>query len=138
MALIPAFILSAGTGTGLHLAGHATSHEIWHNWAVAHIIVSSAFLITGMMHIKMHWNWYKNRFRQKNPDKSKPQKQQKGHITLLLSAVFLSACISGIILLPVEGANSTLGLWHWRLGILLAILSSGHLLKRIKLLRKML
>ena len=38
--LIPAFILSAAAGIGLHNAGHGNNHEVWHNWAVAHILSS--------------------------------------------------------------------------------------------------
>lgn len=29
-----AFVASAVSGFGLHIAGHGTSHEVWHNWAV--------------------------------------------------------------------------------------------------------
>ena len=51
--LIPAFILSAATGIGLHIAGHGEEHQLWHNWAVAHIVASLAFLISGIWHVKL-------------------------------------------------------------------------------------
>lgn len=43
--LIPVFVLSAFSGIQLHVAGHGTSHEVWHHWAVFHIIASILFLM---------------------------------------------------------------------------------------------
>lgn len=37
--LLP-FVASAVTGIGLHVAGHGAGHEVWHNWAVAHVLSS--------------------------------------------------------------------------------------------------
>ena len=36
--LIVVFIVSAISGVGLHIAGHGNSHEVWHNWAVFHVL----------------------------------------------------------------------------------------------------
>lgn len=37
--LLPlAFVTSAVTGIGLHIAGHGTNHEVWHGWAVVHVL----------------------------------------------------------------------------------------------------
>lgn len=36
--LIVVFIVSAISGIGLHIAGHGNSHEVWHNWAVVHVV----------------------------------------------------------------------------------------------------
>lgn len=47
------------TGLGLHIAGHGSNHELWHNWAVFHIITSILFVITVFFHIQKHWGWYK-------------------------------------------------------------------------------
>ena len=41
--LIVVFIVSAISGFGLHVAGHASSHEIWHNWAEFHVLGSILF-----------------------------------------------------------------------------------------------
>jgi len=49
-----AFVASAVSGIGLHIAGHGTSHEVWHNWAVAHVLSSLVWLISVACHIKRH------------------------------------------------------------------------------------
>lgn len=39
--LVFVFVLSAFSGIGLHIvAGHDNSHEVWHNWAVFHILIA--------------------------------------------------------------------------------------------------
>lgn len=38
--------------------------------------------------------------------------------------------------LAVHGANSEIGLFHYRIGILLTIIGLGHIFKRLKTLRK--
>ena len=45
--------------------------------------------------------------------------------------VFLLAVVSGILLVCfVDGANSSLGLWHYRIGIFVSVLGVLHILKR--------
>ena len=57
--LLPSFILSVYTGIELHVAGHGNNHEIWHDWAIFHVIVSLLLLILIVLHIITHRNWYK-------------------------------------------------------------------------------
>lgn len=57
--LIVVFIVSAISGFGLHVAGHGSSHEIWHNWAVFHVLGSILFLIVVIFHVATHLEWYK-------------------------------------------------------------------------------
>ena len=57
--LIPLFVLSLYSGIQLHITGHGTEHDIWHNWAVFHTIDSLLFTTFGIIHIKSHWFWYK-------------------------------------------------------------------------------
>ena len=58
--LLPlAFVASAVTGIGLHIAGHGTSHETWHNWGVAHVVASFIWLLSVMAHVRRHKHWYK-------------------------------------------------------------------------------
>lgn len=58
--LLPlAFVASAVTGIGLHIAGHGTNHEVWHNWAVVHVLSSILWLISAAFHIKRHGRWHK-------------------------------------------------------------------------------
>ena len=104
--MIPVFILSAGSGVGLHLAGHGTVHEVWHCWAVFHTIVSLPFLLLAVSHVKSHWEWYLSAFWRRE--------EGRRRATLFLTFVFLSVALTGILLLGVEGAHSSLGMWHYR------------------------
>ena len=122
------FVLSAFSGIGLHIAGHGNNHELWHNWAVFHVLGSFLFLITVIFHITTHRGWYKGAVRNGLGKKSK--------ITAVLSVVFFLVSVTGIILLGVDGANSYIGLLHYKIGIVTIVLCIGHLLKRISLLRK--
>ena len=71
--LIVVFIVSAISGFGLHVAGHGSSHEIWHNWAVFHVLGSILFLIAVIFHVAMHLEWYKGIIKKGIGSKSKLQ-----------------------------------------------------------------
>lgn len=43
--MIITFVPSICSGIGLHIAGHGTDHEVWHNWAVLHVFSSLLFLL---------------------------------------------------------------------------------------------
>lgn len=119
------FVASAVSGISLHIAGHGTSHEVWHNWAVAHVLSSLLWLISGVYHIKRHRRWYKA-IASKGIGK-------KSRMTLALSAAFLIVTVTGIVLIAcVDGANSAIGLWHYWLGILLIAFSLIHIFKRMR------
>lgn len=124
--LLPlAFVTSAVSGIGLHIAGHGTSHEVWHNWTVVHVLSSLLWLISVAYHIKRHGCWYKA-MASKGIGK-------KSRMTIALSVVFLIVAITGIMLIAyVDGANSTIGLWHHKFGLLLMVLSIIHITKRTK------
>lgn len=127
--LIPVFAVTSYSGFALHHAGHNASHEVWHNWAVCHVVASLLFIIIGILHVKNHWGWYKSLFSKGIGKKSR--------ITLFLSAIFAVTIISGIILLTcVEGANSRIGLWHYIIGIVLTTFSLLHIIKRFNVLKK--
>ena len=126
--LLLAGILSTVTGIGMHHAGHFAVHEVWHNWAVAHILVSLFMLVTGVLHIQTHWNWYKGLL--------KGQIKSKSLLTILLSVVFVVLVATGLILLFIEGANSEMGIWHWVIGLLIIMLSAGHIIRRFHILKK--
>lgn len=102
--LVFVFVLSAFSGIGLHIAGHGNSHEVWHNWAVFHVLTSFLFFVAAIFHITTHWGWYKGTIKNGLGKKSK--------ITGVLSVVFLLVSVTGIILLGVNGANSDIGLLH--------------------------
>lgn len=122
--LLPlAFVMSAITGIGLHIAGHGTDHGAWHTWAVAHVVSSLIWLILGARHIKRHGAWYKTVI-------SKGIRK-RNFVTLTLSIVFIAVTTTGIVLITcVDGAGSAIGMWHYGFGILLIILSIVHLAKR--------
>jgi len=121
--LLLTFAITAVTGIGLHIAGHGTSHEVWHNWAAVHTISSVLWFVSGVFHIKRHWHWYKAIVSKGIGKKSR--------ITLALSIAFFIAVITGVVLIAcVDGTNSPVGLWHYRLGLLLIFFSIIHIAKR--------
>ena len=126
--LIPTFILSAFTGIGLHIAGHGSSHEVWYNWAVAHILFSLLFTVVVVGHIKTHWGWYKSLIRN--------GRGRKSRVTVMVSVLFVIVALTGYILLGVSGGNSGIGLWHYRIGLLSILLFGGHIVRRIPMLTK--
>lgn len=128
--LIPLFLLSAYSGIELHIAGHGDNHGIWHNWAVFHVIVSTLFLVFGTLHVKTHWNWYKSLIKKGIGKKSK--------LTLAVSVTFVLATVTGIVLLGIDGANSGIGMWHYKIGLLTGLLALMHIIKRSAVLYKVL
>ena len=81
--LIVVFIVSAISGIGLHIAGHGNSHEVWHNWAVVHVVSSVLFLVAIIFHVTTHWGWYKGIIKNGIGRKSK--------VTAVLSIIFFIA-----------------------------------------------
>ena len=126
--LIVVFIVSAISGIGLHIAGHGNSHEVWHNWAVFHALGSVLFLVAIIFHVRTHGGWYKEIIKNGIGRKSK--------VTAVFSIVFLLLSVTGIVLLGVNGANSPLGLWHYKIGIVMTVIAVGHIIKRLSALRK--
>ena len=123
------FLIVAVSGFGMHISGTRCTHEVWHNWAVVHTLSSIGFLISGIMHIQSHWAWYKGWLSKGLGNKSR--------VTALLSIIFVAISITGILLIAViDGANSGLGLWHYRLGIAMTIIGLGHFIKRFRILKK--
>ena len=129
MALIPVFALTAYTGIELHVAGHGTDHQVWHDMAVFHSIAGFSFLILAAIHVKYHWAWYKAL-------KSKGLKN-KSKIVAALSALFIIVAASVILLaFFIDVANTHVGLWHYKAGLVTGVLASLHIFKRWALLRK--
>lgn len=126
--LIVVFIVSAISGFGLHVAGHGSSHEIWHNWAVFHVLGSILFLIAAILHVATHLEWYKGIIKKGIGSKSK--------VTAILSVIFLLLSVTGLALLGINGANSLLGLWHYKIGVITIVVALGHVIKRLSVFRK--
>lgn len=127
LSLIPLFVAISFTGVVLYVAPF-TTHDEWHNWAVAHVVAGMLFLIAGIIHIKQHWSWYKalvKRFR------------NKSRITIALSFLFLFEVITGILLLAVvEGGGSSIGYWHYIIGLAMLFVGLWHIVRRFKILAK--
>ena len=126
--LIVVFIVSAISGFGLHVAGHGSSHEIWHNWAVFHVLGSILFLIAAILHVATHLEWYKGIIKKGIGRKSK--------VTAILSVIFLLLSVTGLALLGINGANALLGLWHYKIGVITIVVALGHVIKRLPVFRK--
>ena len=127
LLLIPVSIASVITGFGLHAAGHDTPHEVWEQWAAAHVVATILFLVLGILHVWHHLAWYKSLFSKGLGKKSR--------VTLLLTIAFLLLSVTGIVLIvAIDGLNSTTGHLHYLLGLLLTTLSLWHIVKRWKAL----
>lgn len=122
------FLLSVVSGFLFHAAGHDGSHEQWHDMAVFHVLTSLLFLIVAILHLITHRGWYKS-VAHKGLDR-------KSKVAAVLTVIFLVTVVTGFVLLGVDGANTETGLWHYRSGIVLVLISVGHIFKRIPLLRK--
>ena len=129
LLLLITFVPSSATGFILHWAGHQSSHELWHNWAVAHVISTLLLTILVAIHIYGHWGWYKSLF--------KGNIKNKSRVTVALSALMLVVTITGIIVLFRHAEpNEGLGLWHYVIGIIVSIVVIGHLIKRFNTMLK--
>ena len=127
--LIPISIASVITGFGLHVAGKNAPHEVWEQWAAAHVVATVLFLVLGIYHFWHHWAWYKSLFCKGLGKKSR--------VTLLLTIAFLFLIVTGIVLIvAIDGPNSTMGHLHYLFGLLLILLSLWHIAKRWKALIK--
>ena len=126
--LIVVFIVSVISGFSLHIVGHGNNHELWHNWAVFHVFGSVLFLYVIIFHVTTHWGWYKGIIKNGIGRKSK--------VTAVLSIIFLLLSVTGIALLGVNGINSPLGLWHYKIGIITTAIAVGHIIKRLPALHK--
>ena len=125
-ALLLSFILSASSGIRLHFLGHGMGHGACRFWGTFHIGASLVLLLLVIIHVKMHWNWYKHLFQKGLGNKSRT--------TVVLSLIFLLLASTGIILLGGACRRSTIGIWHFHLGWLMIVLAVVHVFKRRALL----
>lgn len=109
--MIFAFAVLIVSGVGIHVTDGFVQHDIWHNWAVIHVIASVSFLVLGIYHIIGHWVWFKG-LAKSMKKKSKPN--------IVLTLLFLFETVTGAILLAfTDGGNSHIGLWHWWAGLIM-------------------
>lgn len=125
LCLIPLFVAVVFTGIVLHVAPFST-HDEWHNWAVAHVVAGVLFLVTAIIHIKQHWAWYKALVKKIG---------NKSRVTIVLSIFFFFEVITGILLISVvEGGGSRVGYWHFVLGLVMALFGLWHIVARLKII----
>ena len=121
-------LLTILSGIGLHIAGHGGNHHVWEIWAVIHSVIAVSFTVLLAYHIHTHWAWFKH-IRQVTINR-------KWFITTMLTVVFILTVFSGIALLAIWGANTHVGLLHYKTGIGLALLMLIHGVKRIPIIGK--
>lgn len=126
--LMGAFVLSAVSGIGFHIAGHRCCHVVWHDWAVVHVVTSLAFAVLAAVHVRQHWEWYKGLVKSGFGKRSK--------VTAVFSGLFAVCCVTGLVLPGVAGAMSGVGIWHYRIGLAVAVIAVGHIVKRVHILLK--
>lgn len=124
--LVAAFAMTAVSGFGMHVAGHGDSHELWHGWAVFHVLASALFCIVMIFHVATHREWYRGLVRNGVGRKSK--------VTVVLTILSVCLSFSGIFLFGVDGANSQPGLFHYAVGIVTALTACVHVAKRLPVL----
>ena len=125
-ALVPLFLLTLVTGLTLHGAGHAPGHADRQFWALSHLVSGAAFPLAGLLHVGMHWGWY--RTLAKGVD-------SKSRLTLLLSLLFAVAVATGIgLLLSRGGHHASMGLMHYKTGLVMGLVALLHLGKRFRTL----
>ena len=76
----------------------------------------------------MHLEWYKGTIKKGIGSKSK--------VTAVLSVIFLLLSVTGFALLGINGVNSLLGLWHYKIGVITIVITIGHVIKRLPVFRK--
>lgn len=126
--LYPIGLSTITTGFGLHITGHGSNHFVWEIWAYLHSAVAIALLAFVVWHLVTHIGWLKSI--------CKISLLPKRIITLLFSLLMIVTVATGIALLAVWGANSHLGLWHYKIGIAFSVLMLIHGGKRLKILAK--
>lgn len=125
--LIPVFLILIVSGICIHVTDEFSKHDLWHAWAVTHVIAGTLFLVLGILHIKGHWPWFKSLVKSLKR-KSKP--------TMILTLLFCFEIVTGVILLAfTDGGNSHTGLWHWWIGLIMTGFGVGHIMKRWKILK---
>lgn len=126
LPLIITFLLTVVSGIFCHVIkdGAASDHSVWVRFQIFHIIVSVAFLVFTFKHIKPFKKWYAKW------DSKALQRKSKN--TVFVSLVLALLICSGIALLLIEGGGSSVGLWHYRLGLIFVPLCGWHGIKRLR------
>lgn len=126
--LYPLGLFTILSGFGLHIAGHGDNHHVWEIWAVVHSVIAVSFTVLLACHIHTHLAWFKHIRRSKI--------KRKRSFTIMLTVVSILTVFSGMALFAIWGANTHVGLLHYKIGVGFAILMLIHGVKRIRILEK--
>ena len=126
--LYPLGLFTILSGIGLHTAGHGDNHQIWEIWAVVHSIIAVSFSVLLAYHVHTHRTWFKA-LRRNIILKKQPT-------TSMLSVACLVTMFSGIALLGIWGANTHIGLLHYKIGIGFTLLMLIRGAKRVRIIKK--
>lgn len=139
-SLMPTGLGTAITGIKVHVASEGTNHEIWHQWSLWHVVCSLLFLICIVLHVKYHWGWYKlwfkNMRREPKAGTVNRRSARQSKVTKVLTILMAAVICTGVALLFIEGAATTVGKVHYIFGLILVILCTGHTVKRFRILKK--
>lgn len=131
--LLVLFVLTAISGIKLHVATEdlGFDHET-HIWSWIHSMIALLFIITAIIHVKHHFTWYKALKYRVN----KREIRVRRIAVISTDALYILLLCSGIILIPLPlGTITTVGTFHFVIGIAAIIFSIGHIIKRAKLLK---
>ena len=129
LGLLFSSLSSIVSGILLHASGHAGNHSVWELLAVVHSVVSIAFLVLIVMHLKQHKGWLSS-FRNKMRIRT-----SQGLMFVILSLLSILTICSGLLLLGIFSDHSPVGLWHYRMGIIFAVLAVAHVARRYKAIK---
>ena len=125
-ALVPLFLLTLVTGLALHGAGHAPGHADRQFWALFHLVSGAAFTLAGLLHVGMHRGW---------SGTLAPGVGCTSRLTRLLSPLFAAALPTGTgLLLSRGGPPASMGLMHYKTGLVMGLVAFLHLGKRFRTL----
>ena len=125
-SLLLLLIATVVSGFVLHVVDHKASHEVCEIVEKIHAVVSISFFVVILMHIKMHFAWYKSLLKSGFSNKSV--------LSAFMSIFVPFVAISGILLLFLKGMG--IGFWHYRFGIVMGVVCLIHIIKRFNILRK--
>jgi len=127
LPLIIAFILTVVSGIFCHIIkdGDASDHHVWVRFQIYPITVSLTFVIFTVKHIKPYKKWYAKR--------NKIALLHKSKNTVFVSMAMALLIATGIALLFIDGGDSCVGLWHYRLGLVFIVLCGYHAIRRLKM-----
>lgn len=126
-AMIPVFTVLIITGIAVHISSEKSARDLWVIRSVIHVVAAVAFLILVYCHVVQHRGWFWSLL--------KGNIKKRG-VTIALTLILIVEIISGIMLLVfVDGDGSPCGHLHWIAGIILAVIGTGHYIKRFNRLK---